>query len=331
MKIGKMELSGPIVMPPIATLKCDEEGEVTSDLLEYYEARAKNPNISMIITEHAFISNQGKASAQQMSCADDRMIPGLKSLVDVIHKSGTKAICQINHAGSRSKREVTGEDVVGPSAVINPATPEAGIENLPRELSAEEIEAIPGIFAAAARRAKEAGYDGVEIHSAHSYLLNQFYSPLSNKRTDEYGGSLDNRIKLHLEVIEAVRREVGDDFIVAIRLGGSDYMEGGSTIEDAVYASRKFAEAGVDLIDLTGGMCRYTLPGRDYPGYFKDMSLAVKKALAEMAEEKGISPIPVMVAGGVKTLADANALLEEGACDIIGVGREMLKNPEWEA
>ena len=186
-------------------------------------------------------------------------------------------------------------------------------------MSVEDIQNVIKNFASAAIRAKKAGYDGVEIHSAHGYLLNQFYSPLTNQRTDRYGGSIDDRLNIHREVIRAVRKAVGPDYFIAIRLGGSDYMEGGSSIDDAVYAAKVFEEEGIDMIDLSGGMCRYTIPGRNYPGYFKDMSKPVKEAVK----------IPILLTGGVHTIEEAEALLEEGVADIIGVGRELLKDPKW--
>ena len=178
---------------------------------------------------------------------------------------------------------------------------------------------MPALFAAAAVRAKAAGYDGVEIHSAHGYFLNQFYSPLTNHRTDTYGGSPENRIRLHLEVIAAVRQAVGPDYPIALRLGGCDYMDGGSTVADAVAACKAFTEAGVDLLDLSGGMCSYTVPGRACPGWFRDQSEAVKAAVS----------VPVILTGGITPAQEAENLLREGAADLIGVGRAILRDHRW--
>ena len=193
---------------------------------------------------------------RQLSIADDNIVQDLKELANIIHKNGSKAVMQINHAGSAASKDVTGYEPVGPSAIANPRK-----GNVPKELTKSEIKIIIGEFVNAALRTKEAGFDGVEIHSAHGYLLNQFFSPLTNKRTDEYGGDLQGRIKIHLEIIKAVRDAVGDDFPILLRLGASDYMEGGSTIEDSKIAALEFENAGIDVLDISGGFCGYTVPG----------------------------------------------------------------------
>ncbi len=167
----------------------------------------------MVITEHSFYCRQGKAGKGQVSFADDEKTEGLKRLVEAIHEGGAKVIAQLNHAGSATSSAVTGMPVVSASAVINPGM-KAGIEpELPISLTKEEICEIQDLFVAAALRAKEAGYDGVEIHSAHGYLLNQFFSPLTNKRTDEYGAqSIENRIRFQLEMYTKARKALGDDY-----------------------------------------------------------------------------------------------------------------------
>lgn len=317
--LKNIELKSRVVYPPMATAKSADDGKVSDAICEFYDERAKNPNIGLIITEHNYIDIQGKANPNQMSAAGDENIPGLKRLADTIHKYGMPVIVQINHAGSAARTECTGMPVVAPSAVPNPGRKDVAPQNLPEELTLEQIEIIKSDFISSVKRVIEAGFDGVEIHSAHGYLLNQFYSPITNKRTDMYGGSLENRIRLHLEIIGAVKEIVGDK-ILAIRLGGSDYMDGGSTIDDACEAAKAFEAAGVDLIDLSGGMCRYTLPGRSEPGYFSDMSEAVKKSVS----------VPVILTGGVKTKKQAEELAANVKADLIGVGRAIYADPDWE-
>jgi 2,4-dienoyl-CoA reductase-like NADH-dependent reductase (Old Yellow Enzyme family) len=222
---------------------------------------------------------------------------------------------QLNHAGSAAEEEVIGSTPVGPSAITNPRKG----EQTPHELTTKEIDDIIVAFAHAARRCKEAGFDGVEIHSAHGYLLNQFFSPLSNNRNDEYGGSVNNRINIHLKVIEAVKSEVGEDFPVLLRLGASDYMDGGITIEDSLVAVKEFEKAGIDILDISGGFCGYVGNGSNEQGYFSPLTEAIKKVVS----------IPVILTGGIKDGKAAEDLLAHNKADLIGVGREVLKDSNW--
>lgn len=302
-------------MPPMATAKSDKDGSLTKDILDYYNEKSEGGYIGLIIIEHSFVSKQGKASDRQLSISKDSDVAKLKELANIIHKNGSKAVMQINHAGSAASKTVTGLDVVGPSAVSNPFKS----DTIPKELSIEEIKDIISQFKNAALRVKEAGFDGVEIHSAHGYLLNQFMSPLTNKRTDKYGGNLPGRIKLHLDIIKEVRSSVGEEFPILLRLGASDYMEGGTTIEDSIASTKEFEKAGLDMLDISGGFCRYSLPGHIEPGYFAPMSKAIKEAVS----------IPVIVAGGITEVQAAEEILSEGKADLIGVAREILKDSKW--
>jgi 2,4-dienoyl-CoA reductase-like NADH-dependent reductase (Old Yellow Enzyme family) len=221
---------------------------------------------------------------------------------------------QINHAGSAAQKEVTGTTPLAPSAVANPRR-----GDMPREMSQTEMSDIVSAFKNASRRVKEAGFDAVEIHSAHGYLLNQFLSPLTNKRTDDYGGDIVNRIRIHLQVIEAVRSVVGPDFPVQVRLGASDYTEGGTTIEDSKIAARAFEKAGVDIIHISGGFVGYTPPGLTGQGYFAPLSEAIK----------GVVSIPVILTGGITEIEAAEKFLAEKKADLIGVGRAILQDSNW--
>lgn len=317
--INNLRLKNRIVMPPMATEKSGD-GNVTQKLCDYYAERAEKSGMGLIITEHSYVDAQGKVTRGQMAIDENADMDGLKRLADTIHSCGrgeVKAFTQINHAGSTADPAVTGKRVVGVSAVAHPKYNFA----MPEELTVEEIHKLVGQYADAARRSKTAGFDGVEIHSAHGYLLNQFYSPLTNKRTDEYGGStVRDRVRMHIEVIKAVREAVGKDFPVAIRLGGCDYMEGGSTVEDCAEACALFEQAGVDLLDISGGMIGYTLPDRKEAGFFRDMTPLVMKN----------RHVPVILTGGVTKISEAEELIDGGFADMIGVGRAMLKNPRWD-
>jgi NADPH2 dehydrogenase len=312
--IRSMTLKNRILMPPMGTRKAEADGKAGPAILAHYNEKSAGGYLSLVIVEHSFVEIRGKASAGQLSVAEDAMIPCLAALAKTIQDNGCKAMVQINHAGSIADTAASGHPLVAPSAIPNPRK-DAGV---PKELTKEEIAGIVAAFAAAAVRVQKAGFDGVEIHSAHGYLLNQFFSPLSNKRTDVYGGNVENRIRIHLEILRAVRKAVGNDFPVFIRLGASDYMEGGITIEDSVLAAKAFEQAGADAIDISGGFCMYTIPDTA-PGFFAPLSTPIKQSVR----------IPVVLTGGVKELSSAEALLKEGKGDLIGVGRAILSDSAW--
>lgn len=312
----RIVLKNRLVMPPMATSKAEASGKVSRDILDYYNEKSMGGYISLIIIEHSYITQSGKASHQQLSIADDNVVESLKELSSIIHQNGSKAVMQINHAGSAAVSEVTGMEAVGPSATPNPRK-----GTVSKELTKKEIENIVREFKASAARVKAAGFDGVEIHSAHGYLLNQFFSPLSNSRDDEYGGDVMGRIRIHLEVINAVRQAVGEDFPVLLRLGASDYTKGGSTIEDSKRAAVEFEKAGVDILDISGGFCGFTIPGDNSfeQGYFSALTSALKEVVS----------IPVILTGGVTKASEAERLLSEGKADLIGVGRAIYKDSLW--
>jgi NADPH2 dehydrogenase len=315
LQAGSLALANRLVMPPMATAKAGADGSVSQAVLEYYAEKTEGGYLPLVIIEHSFIHLAGKASERQLSIADDNAIPGYKKLADVIHRNGAKGIVQINHAGSAADQEITGTTPVGPSAIANPRK-----GTIPNELTIQEIGDIVIEFQKAARRAKEAGFDGVEIHSAHGYLLNQFFSPLTNQRKDEYGGTVLKRIRIHLEAIAAVREVVGEDFPILLRLGASDFTAGGSTIEDSIAAVQEFEKAGVDILDISGGFCGFTVPGRENEqGYFSPLTAAIKKVVT----------IPVILTGGITQAQAAEELLTEGKADLIGVGRAVLKDSHW--
>lgn len=314
LNIKNISLKNRLIMPPMATEKSGDDGNLSKGIIDYYEEKSASGYISLIIIEHSYISNEGKASKNQLSIADDNMIDSLKALSQTIQKNGSKAVMQINHAGSASKQEITGEKPVGPSAIAHP-----GREFIPHELSKEEIKEIVSKFKDAAIRVKKAGFDGVEIHSAHGYLLSQFFSPLTNKREDEYGGDVKSRIKIHLEIIDEIRKAVGDDFLVLLRLGASDYTEGGVTLKDSLLASKEFEKAGIDILDISGGFNGYSVEDKSKQGYFSELTRSIKRKV----------DIPVILTGGITNANAANELLESDKADLIGIGRAILKDSNW--
>lgn len=316
-KIKGIEFSNRIVLPPMATAKADD-GVVTKKLLDYYDEKSKGGYLGLVITEHMYVRADGIAHKGQLSVSRDSDVEGLAQLAKTIHNNNSKAIAQISHAGSNTTPEITGCEVISASAVRNPSSNNNN-GPVPHGMSIAEIKDLVNSFATAALRVKKAGFDGVEIHSAHAYLLNQFYSPLSNKRTDGYGGSLAKRLRIHLEIVKAIRNAVGDDFIIAIRLGASDYMPGGNAINDGVEASTLLEKAGVDILDISGGFCGTSRADNKLPGYFSDSSAAIKQKVN----------VPVILTGGITEKKTAEKLLETSNADLIGIGRAMLKDSLW--
>lgn len=308
--VGKLVLKNRLVMPPMQT-DLPAGGRVTDALVAYYRDRAEQSRPGLVITEHSCISEAGRAAPKQLSIGEDDMIGDHRRLTEAIHEGGSAVFVQLNFAGGMG----TG-DTVSASAVNVPVRK---LSRRPRPLTTEEIHLLEEQFAAAAVRAVDAGYDGVEIHSAHAYLLDQFYSPMTNRRTDEYGGTLKNRTRFLMETIEKVRAAIGADVPLAVRLGGADYLPGGATEEDAVETSKLLEAAGVDLLDISGGMCGFMRPGHREPGYFSSMTEKICRVVS----------IPVILTGGIRKLADAERLLSEGKADLIGVGRALFKDAGW--
>ena len=308
-QIGSLTVQNRLVMPPMQTNKT-EAGHVTDVLVDYYRERAVSSRPGIVITEHSCVASNARAAVEQLSIATEDMIPEHRRLTDAIHEGGCKAFVQLNHAGSNGIDESV--------SASNVNIPTRKLSGRPRSLTVEEILGIEKTFAEAAARAVRAGYDGVEIHCAHAYLLNQFYSPMTNRRTDEYGGSLENRLRFLLEIVSAVRQAVGG-VPIAVRLGGADYLPGGSKEEDAVQAALLLEKAGVDLLDISGGMCFFMRPGHFEAGFFSSMTEKIKAQ----------SKLPVLLTGGVKKVKEAEQLLADGKADLIGVGRAIMKDARW--
>jgi len=303
-----------LIHPAVCIGKAHTDGSVSPDLISHYDKLSRGGYFSLVVVPDSFVSQEGRTSLGQLSSATDPMILGLEVMATTIKNNGSKTLLQLNHAGSCTFNDFTGFQPVAPSEIPSPRKGDA-----PRELGISEIEALVCAFRDAATRAKAAGFDGVEIHSAHGYLLNQFYSPLTNKRSDQYGGSITNRIRIHKEIIDGVRTKLGEDFLIAVRFGALDYMEGGSTMEDALAAAKAFEKSGADIISISGGMCSYINPLDDKPGYFSQEAKAIKAA----------TNIPLILTGGVKSPRDIESLLEKGTCHMVGVGRAALEDTNW--
>jgi 2,4-dienoyl-CoA reductase-like NADH-dependent reductase (Old Yellow Enzyme family) len=309
-----LTLRNRVAMPPMWSGKATPEGFVTPAIVDYHRVRAA-AGTGLIIVEHSFVHPQGRHSSTQLGIHDDACVDGLATLATAIRAEGAVACIQISHAGARASSRVTGLPVVAPSPV---ATTRETDPAAPQALTGAQIDDVVEAFAAAAARAWRAGFDAVEFHAAHGFLLSQFLSPLTNRRDDEFGGSHEGRSRLLLDVLAAMRHHAGPAFPVFVRLGLHDERPGGLTLAPACETASRLAAAGASMIDVSGGLAGSDDPGRG-PGYFVSYAEAVKDVVS----------VPVMVAGGITEAQTADAIIRSGRADIVGIGRAMLEAPDW--
>ncbi len=305
-EIKGLTLKNRIVMPPMHTGLATAEGAVTDRLIEHYVQRSRA--LGLLIIEHSYVSLDGKLSERQLGIHDDGLVSGLERLSSKVHATGTPVVIQINHAGRTASKETTRKEVVAPSPFGDA-----------RALQIGEAEALAEAFATAAGRAMRAGFDGAEIHGAHGFLLDQFFSPLANRREDQYGGSLEKRMKFPLDVIEKVKERVGERLLL-YRLGSDDLDSAGVTIEDSKKFASKLQDAGVDIIDVSGGLCG-SRPEQfqDRQGYF----------IPQAQQIRAVIDVPVIGVGGITEPGYANQVILEGKADLVAVGRALFEDPDW--
>lgn len=318
-KIGKMELRNRAVMAPMGTFSGDEDGSINGRTIDYHVERAKGPGL--IICQYTYVCKEAPGGPGVLALWHDKYIPGLERLTKAVHQHGAKIALQIGHHGIQLADPVRqssggGEiDVVAPSAI--PFIPTGGI---PREASKGDIEYLEEAHAEAARRSKEAGFDAVELHAAHGKLPQQFMSPFFNKRTDEYGGSLENRGRFTCEIIQRIRLKLGPDFPILVRMDATEGFEGGYTIDEAVRFAQLFAKAGADAIDVTAGVHWYSV---EIPSYLEPVGTLVPLAHTM----KKALHVPVIVAWRLN-LDLAEQVLQEDKADFVAFGRALLADPE---
>jgi NADPH2 dehydrogenase len=311
-KIRNLELRNRIVMPPMANRWALPTGEPVEAHIQHYSSRAQG--VGLVIIEHAYVLPTGKTRATMIGLHDDLVIPSYRRLVDAVHAKGAKVAAQINFAGAKTRISDGGSNPIGPSAIT---PPEGEGEARPMTL-AEIVELIAG-FGEAARRAKEAGFDAVEVHGAHGYVNNQFMSPFTNHRTDGYGGSLKNRMRLPLETTAAARRAVGPDYPLMYRIAGADLVDGGQSLEDGQALAVELEKVGIDIMDVSAGLVGAYPSQFTEPGFFVPLAEAIRKVVS----------IPVIGVGGIKTPEFADEVVRQGRVDFAAIGRGMLADPEW--
>ncbi len=309
-----LALRNRIVMPPMWSGQATPEGLVTAAIVEYHRRRAA-AGCGLVIVEHAFVHPRGRHSATQIGVHVDQTVDGLSKLARAVKSEGASVALQIAHAGSRSSSRVLGMRPVAPSSLRHPYEPEGDV---PEAVTPTMIDEITQAFGDAAVRARDAGFNAVEIHAAHGFLLSQFLSPLTNRRTDDYGGIIENRARLHLAVLAEVRGRLGSDFPVFVRIGVHDETPGGVELDDSRWTAVHLAAAGAAMIDISGGLQGSRGLGKG-AAYFVPYARALKPAL----------PVPVMVTGGISEPDLADRAIREGWADLVGIGRAMLNDPEW--
>jgi len=312
LKVAGIELRNRIVMAPMLNDKATREGLVTDELIDYYAKRASD--LGLQIVEATGVSRASRWF-NLLSIDSDQTIPGLKKLTKRVHRFGTPMALQLVHLGGVADTVASGRQPLAPSSIM---IPKHGKE-LPRAMTIDEIEQIMEEFTEAAKRAYEAGFDAVELHGAHYVLFPQFLSPLTNSRSDDYGGSLEKRVRLPIRVIERIKKELGPSYPVLYRLGAEDMLPRGLTLDEGVRAAKMIEKAGADVIDISAGLIGHLHPTDKGPGFFIPQASAVKKAV----------DVPIIGVGGINTPGEADDIIRSGKVDLVAIGRAILSDPEW--
>jgi 2,4-dienoyl-CoA reductase-like NADH-dependent reductase (Old Yellow Enzyme family) len=300
----------------------DNRGYVSDRAVDFYRRLAEG-GIGLIITGFQFVMPNGIAIAFQTGNYSDDMTKGLSRLADAVHESGGKLAAQLAHGGARANPDLFFEEgeLWGPSPL-----PDALTGNTPKEMTKEEIRQAIFAYAAAASRTQKAGFDGVQIHGAHGYGINQFLSGATNRRSDAYGGDITGRYRFLGEVLEAVRGEVGKDYPVLIKLSGNDYSEGGLRPEEALYVARRLEEDGIDAIEVSAGSrssandmvpSRMNILREENEGYLAELSQRFKETVK----------IPVITVGGIRSLPVISKIFADGMADYVALSRPFIREP----
>ena len=317
-KIGTMRLSNRIVHAPMHTNFADPEGGVSERLLSYIDSQSRG-GAGLIYVEHASVeAPRGNNSPITLNVSHERYVAGLAELADVVHANGAKVALQIDHGGRQSSLKSTrNEELISCSNV--PWVPSGTI---PRAMTIAEIKDMVGKFADAAVRVQFAGFDAVTVHAGHGYLLSSFLSPFANRRNDEYGGSLENRMRFLLEIVAACRQRVGGDYPIICRLNGADHFEGGLENDDVVAIARALEDAGIDALDMTSGTRE--------SGHWQFPPLYVKAGLQldDVRAVRRVTKLPLIAIGKINTPELAASIVSDDIADLVSFGRELLADAE---
>jgi 2,4-dienoyl-CoA reductase-like NADH-dependent reductase (Old Yellow Enzyme family) len=319
-QLGNTTLKNRLVRSATWEGMCEESGAVTDKLTDYYRILAEG-GVGLIISGYSFVRADGKQLSGKMGIHDDTMIEGLRHLTEAVHKTDSKIFCQLVHAGGQTSGKVIGCQPIAPSAVDFPSYGET-----PREMSEKDIDEIVQAFAAAAWRAEAAGFDGVQIHGAHGYLVNQFLSPLTNRRKDQYGGCLENRMRFLVRVCEAIKSVVRPGFPISIKLTATDHLEGGFAVEEAVLLAKHLEKLGLTSIEVSSGTpasgemspVRQKISTQEQEAYNADYANRIKASV----------DIPVMTVGGLRSGDVLHQRLWDSSADLFSLSRPLIREPD---
>jgi 2,4-dienoyl-CoA reductase-like NADH-dependent reductase (Old Yellow Enzyme family) len=317
-QIGSLTVANRFVRSATHEFMAEDDGTTTARHVRVYRGLAEG-EVGLIITGHAYVNPNGIASPKQTAIFADRFIETLRPIPAAVHATASKIFLQLAHAGRQTKERMIGGTPIAPSAVPDPV-----FKLTPREMTGAEIRGIISDFVQAARRAAAAGFDGVQIHAAHGYLLSGFISPHTNRRTDEWGGSLSNRARILVEILRGIRSALGRAFPVALKLNSTDFLPGGIVVEDSVAIAKALEDEGLDGVEVSGGMSEAgrgsVWPGlrtEDEEGYF----------IGNAAEFKAALRIPVFGLGGNRTFAVMERVVAEGRADLLSLSRPLIRDP----
>ena len=326
-QIKDMALRNRLVRSATWEGMCEPDGKPTPKLAACYADLAKG-GIGLIVSGYTFVRPEGKQLNGKMGIHTDAFASAYESLARAVHSQNGAIAIQLVHAGGQANPDQAGRQPVAPSAVKLPQYPA-----VPAELSVEEVQQIIDAFGEGARRAKTWGFDAVQLHGAHGYLINQFLSPLTNQRQDPYGGSLENRSRFLMQVYQSVRQAVGEDFPVMIKLNASDHLEGGLDISDALYAATQLSQNGIDAIEVSAGTAASGKLGPARDKINAPETEAYNLSLATQIKAK--VNCPVMVVGGFRSYDVAEQAIEKAGMDYIAISRPLIREPalpnRWQA
>jgi 2,4-dienoyl-CoA reductase-like NADH-dependent reductase (Old Yellow Enzyme family) len=319
-QINGMPLSNRFVRSATYAGMANPDGSVSPQLIDMMVKLAEG-GVALITTGISSVQKEGRALPLQLEIHSDDMLPGLSQMTNAVHKAGGRIAMQIAHGGAQTTPELIGQAPMGPSALHG----ENGFTC--REMTPKEITDVVQSFGQAAARAKKAGFDAVQLHAAHGYLLSEFLSPFFNRRTDSYGGSVKNRARMVLETYRSVRDAVGGQYPVMIKLNNTDSIDGGVSAEDMLQTAAMLAEAGIDAIEVSGGTTTALFMGNPEASWGKLAPAEAYWREAAMRLKKTVR-VPVMLVGGIRSYEVAAKLVDDGVADHISMSRALIREPD---